>query len=199
MNPRELDEILRAARVPAPNPAWAETLAADVLRTARHVGRTALPAPRPGRRWWPAWAAAAALGVAFGLGFLRGRHEGFSVGELAGARRYAAELRTLFPEAQVSAVLDGAPPALALTAVPAGGPPPAVLLRVCPPGFGQPCRLFLTYSGGLIAVGDMTLEVLVGAGDAIVVTAQDAAWRLEERPVATPLGRLTARTLEAAL
>jgi hypothetical protein len=208
MNNKELEQLLKSARVPEPPADYWEGFPARVMRKTRD---SALPEKRMGERgresllgtasrawasllhWKPAWGIGlAAICIALALGFRHAMHSSNGDAQLAGVSKYYREIAPLFPNQLEAIVLDDAGANMILADQPNVPASPPVYVKICGP---KGCERFVTFSGQRIRVNGDVFEVLVDRqGDVLVVgprwvwsssekTAQAGSYRIEARPL----------------
>lgn len=189
----ELDELLRAARVPERTPEYWEEFPQAVLRQLhRPVRHLTEPAGR-GKLWaWGLGLATACVVLGFIAGFRRGHAAAFSTAELAQSRKIYQELAALFPDRLQTVLLDGRGSQLVLAS---DAQPPAsapLLVQICHAGR---CHRFITFSGQRVALNGESFEVLSDASGQVLVLGERLAWTSGE-PRKTAAGyRIRATTL----
>lgn len=181
----ELNELLRAARVPERTPEFWEGFPQTVVRQLhRSVRSVPEPAARGDLLAWGIGLAAACLVLGFFAGFRRGHAAGFSTAELAQSRKIYRELAALFPDRLQTVLLDGRGSQLVLAA---DAQPPAsapLLVQICHAGI---CRSFITFSGQRVALNGETFEVLADAKGNVLVVGERLVWTSGE-PRKAPAG-----------
>jgi len=212
MNNKELDQILKSARVPErPAEYWERfprqvtTRARDLERAEGRAGeraqepdlRSAFGAGFCGLRWKPALAVGLAFTcIVFGfiLGLWRGRSSGTDP-QLAELGKYFREIAALFPNQLEAIVFDEAGAHMVLADRPNVPVSPPMYVKICGP---KGCQRFVTFSGQQIRVNGDVFEVLVDRqGDVLLVGAQ-WVWSSSEPAGKTSPYRIEARPLPAA-
>lgn len=170
----ELNELLRAARVPERTPEYWAEFPGSVLRELRKpAGRSVVPVPRANAWAWGLGLATACLLLGFFAGFRRGHAAGFSAAEVAQGRKIYQELAALFPDRLQTVLLDGRGSQLVLAS---DAQPPAsapLLVQICHGGI---CRSFITFSGQRVALNGETFEVLSDARGNVLVVGERLVW-----------------------
>ncbi|MFA6544205.1 MAG: hypothetical protein WCS99_07250 [Limisphaerales bacterium] len=199
----ELNELLRAVRVPERAPEYWEKFPQTVVRQLRRAeaGEAAGSRGSPGRSGGHLWAwglglATACLVLGFFAGFRRGHSLGFSAAELAQSRKIYHELAGLFPDQLQTVLLDGRGSQLVLAS---DAQPPAsvpLLVQICHDGI---CRRFITFSGQRVALNGETFEILFDARGNVLVVGDRLAWSSGEPRKAAAGYRIRATALGEAL
>lgn len=175
MTDRELDELLKQARVPDRKPEyWMDF--PGIVRLRLRPGSTESVArhPRATHRLagWAVGLAAACVLLAFIFGFRadKGREGDES---MAAMQKYFREMQGLFPNQVRAIIFDGAGPRLILSEkadVPSSSP---LLVKFCS---GKQCRSFVTFSGQQLEINGQKFEVLAGGGDEVILVGHNSAW-----------------------
>lgn len=173
----ELNELLRAARVPERTPEyWAEfpQAIARQLRVPRAREAASDTAPRPRPAWaWGLGLATVCLLLGFFFGFQRGHAVGFSTAEIAQSQKIYRELAALFPDRVQTVQLDGRGSQIVLTSDPQPPASAPLLVQIC---HADQCRRFITFSGQRVALNGETFEVLTDANGNVLVIGDRLAW-----------------------
>jgi hypothetical protein len=193
MNNRELNDLLREAKVPEPSQSYWENFPGDVTRIARSSpsGKTTSGRPTFFRRsaWWTSGLAfgAACIAAAFVIGYKAG-HNSRPEQSLASIEKCLHEVESMFPN-QVRAIIfekDGA--RLLLSDAPDVPGAMPVYLKVCD---GKGCQRIVTFSGQKVPIKGKLCDVLVDSEQNVLVVGQREFW-----PGGMPLNtRVEARTL----
>jgi hypothetical protein len=207
MNNKELDRILKSARVPERPAEYWEGFPREVTKKARDLGRAEQRGQEPeiknafgtwftGLRWKPALV----VGLAFTcivLGFVLGLWRGQSSGadpQLAEVGKYFREIAALFPNQLEAIVFDEAGAHMVLADRPNVPVSPPVYVKICGP---KGCQRFVTFSGQQIRVNGDVFEVLVDRqGDVLLVGGQ-WVWSSSEPAGKSRPYRIEARALPA--
>ena len=191
----ELNELLRAAPVPARPPEYWEEFPQIITRQLRPRAASGAAVPTASVRHAWAWGlglATACLVFGFFFGFRRGHAVGFSTAEVAQSQKIYLELAALFPGRVQTVQLDGRGSQLVLATdahPPASAP---LLVQICHAG---ECRRFITFSGQRVTLDGETFEVLTDTQGHVLVVGERLAWTSSEPRKAVAGYRIRATTL----
>jgi|HubBroStandDraft_5_1064220.scaffolds.fasta_scaffold572141_1 hypothetical protein len=179
MKSRDLDELLKSAKVPArPDEYW-ESFPGDVtMRLRRGDTSTRGEWLRSRSARWPifAWGlgvAAVCFFLGLHLGFWRGRDSNISTGQLAEVKKYYHEIETLFPNRVRAIVFDKQGPHILLSDAADVPNSPALFLKICGP---KGCESLVTFSGQTVGVNGEKMEVLADAQGKVIVVGNHGVW-----------------------
>jgi hypothetical protein len=205
MKDRELNEILRASRVPELTAADCERLSRNVIEEIEKSGQAAqagVPVTlrtRPAPKWTlPALgfglaAACILVGVVVGRW---GKQEGSKVAsQPSEIGVYYREIAALFPRQVRAIVLDDQGLHMELAADPDVPQSEPVFLKICGP---HGCRRFVTFSGQQVQVNGEVCEVLLDHTGVIMVVGPHVLWSSRDADAKTGSYRIEARPLEGA-
>lgn len=214
MNNRQLDKILRGARVPDPGGEFWDKFPAGVVAELRRREEAQPQATRAGSRagaepesagWLSALrlkpvlamgAVAACLVLAFVLGLHHGRRLGAGDAELVAARKCFNEIEGLFPNQVEAIALDPAGARLVLSDEPNVPRSAPLYLKICD---ASACRRYVTFSGQKIRVNGDVFDVLVTRQGDVLVVGEQSVWSSSEPAAKGGRYRIEARPLLAGL
>lgn len=175
MNDSELNEILRAAKVPErPLDFWSEFPG----RVSARLKRTEHAPARPRAAAFPkfAWALAgvgACLLVGFYVGHWRGRTEAMAEQGLLQNEKIIREMLTLFPNRVRAIVQNEHGLNLVLSDKADVSLSTPIWVRVCD---GKHCTAIVTFSGQDVQLGRQEITVLADPGGKIIVAGDNFLW-----------------------
>ncbi len=179
MNNRQLDEILRTAKVPDPAQKYWDEFPGDVTRISRSSGFATLASQSPisshRRAWWPSAIAFATVCIiaAFVIGYKLGNKSQTADQSLANVQKCLREVQSMFPN-QVEAIIfekDG--PKLLLSDAPNVSGAMPVYLKICD---GNSCERIVTFSGQRVPIKGELCDVLVDSKENVLVIGEREFW-----------------------
>jgi len=214
MNNKELDQILKSARVPERPAVYWERFPRQVtaqLRAGGGLESSLSPSEGervgvrgPFQRGWPTpfrWKPALALALAsvcivfgFVLGAWHARHPAGTDPQLAEVAKYFREIAALFPNQLEAIVFDQAGAHMVLADRPNVPASPPVYVKVCGP---KGCQWFVTFSGQQIRVNGDVFEVLVDRQGDVLLMGRQWVWSSSEPAGKSSPYRIEARPLPA--
>jgi hypothetical protein len=196
MNDRDLDEKLKAARVPARDEDYWESFPRLVSAKLR---ATPVKHQADERHWLPrlAWGggiAFACLAIGFAIGHWHGRVEKSDPYALLQNGKMLREVLTMFPNRVRAIVQDehGVQLVLADQAdVPASTP---IYVRICD---GKQCSSLVTFSGQELEIAGQKVTILSDARGGVIVTGTRFAWSSDQPITASGRLKIEARSLSS--
>jgi hypothetical protein len=213
MNNRDLDQLLKSARLPQPGEEYWHQLPNRIMQKLR-LRKAPLPvlegeaeAPRVRRlvlgseplfslRQFTVLTVAILCIVSGAILLFRNRAapEAFD-SQWAAARKYYREIASLFPNQLRAIVLDQAGAHLDLAEAPTVPASPPLYLKVCDEGG---CRSFITFSGQQIKLGNEVVEVFSDRRGDVLVVGLSFVWSSSDANRKRGRYRIQARALQEA-
>lgn len=178
MNNRELERVLKSARIPERSDGYWKEFPALVSRAARRQIASS-QAVEESHRFTLRWAgglAAACLVAGFWFGFYHG-HSAAKHEDFAAIHKCFLEIESMFPNQVRAVIFEKGEPRLELSGAPDVPASVPVIVRFRE---GKSSTLALTFSGQRIRIGGQLLEVLTGGSGEVILVGADSVWSSAE-------------------
>lgn len=196
MNDRELDQLLKSARIPGraddywrgfPKKVTAKLHWLPARAEAHHRHKTST------RLIWSLGLATLLVGMALYIEYRPDRPSVRADNQLAAARKCYQEMEALFPNQVEGIVFDEQGPRMIIADRPNVPNSTPFYLKICGPGG---CKSFVTFSGQQVQYRGENCEVLADGRDGVLLVGKHQVWSSADSGDAI---RIEARPLEAAL
>jgi hypothetical protein len=178
MNNRELNDLLRAAKLPEPPEDYWDQFPGDLTRIARSSQSSARVTRAPGllerrSRWREAVGlAAACITAAFVIGYNAGNRS-HPDQPIASIEKCLREVQALFPNQVRAIIFEKGGAHLLLSDAPDVPGAMPVYLKVCD---GNVCQRIVTFSGQRLSINGELCDVLVDSRQNVLVVGQRKFW-----------------------
>jgi hypothetical protein len=198
MNDSELNQLLKSAPVPEPQPEYWREFPGTVVRRLRQGdgGGATEPRLRPALPRWSLGLTAACLVIGFAIGLWPTGQSPAANGLTAQNLKLLREVTAMFPNSVRAIIADEAGVRLVLSDrpdVPVSSP---LLIRVCQ---GERCQSVITFSGQTVELAGIPLEVLTDAHGHVLLVGEGGVWSSAERGPPLAGRQVEARVLETVL